>query len=488
MSTSSISPGRGLYEVTEPDGTRWVTNLTRKISGRDAPAGRGLVNAATVLLGILDAGLFAISLMAQYQYVFAAKQQSWPAYIEAVALDAAMIIFSLLALGLARAGQGAPVERFLIIACALGSAAMNYAAADVSSPRSVAAYVMPPVALAIVTDRVIAVVRRHVLGMDAERSAWAAVGRALLTVLAGGGRLALYSLRLVLAPGSTLGGVRRSILMATPLPGAPAVALVLDPVRAALNDDLREVRERYELTAANLDDNLRTAQQAFRAETEAVQETLRAETSAVRETLRTQIEAVREAARTEAPDAVRAELGPVRAALNDDLRKLRERHEQTATLLADGLRATRKEFGAETEAVREAARTEADRAARAAADTVRAELGEDLRELRERHDSAAASLETSLSAVQEAFRAEAESVREAVRTEIQAVRETLRPEAAGPLPGAVPGPGVSGSGPDVAVTGGGVSGSGPDVPGLAAPDDGEPGLAADPVAGSVPAL
>jgi hypothetical protein len=432
VSTPSISPGRGLYEVTEPDGTRWVTNLTRKLGGGQAPAGRGLVNTATVLLAILDAGLFAVSLMAQYQYIFTAKHQSWPAYIEAVALDAAMIVFSLLALGLARAGQSAPVERILIIACALGSAAMNYAAADVSSPRSVAAYVMPPIALAIVTDRVIAVVRRHVLGMEAERSAWASLGRGALVVLGGLGRLGLYSLRLTLAPKSTLGGVRRSILMATPLPGAPAVALVLDPVRAALNDDLREVRDRYELTAANLDGNLRAAQ-----------ETLRTETEAVRETLRTEIEAVREAARTEAPAAVRAELGAVRAALGENLRELRERHEAAAADLGTGLRAAQEEFRTETEAVREAVRTETEavretlrteiEAVREAARTeapgaVRAALGENLRELRERHEAAAADLGTGLRAAQEEFRTETEAVREAVRTETEAVRETLRTE------------------------------------------------------------
>jgi hypothetical protein len=381
VSTPSISPGRGLYEVTEPDGTRWVTNLTRKLGGGQAPAGRGLVNTATVLLAILDAGLFAVSLMAQYQYIFTAKHQSWPAYIEAVALDAAMIVFSLLALGLARAGQSAPVERILIIACALGSAAMNYAAADVSSPRSVAAYVMPPIALAIVTDRVIAVVRRHVLGMEAERSAWASLGRGALVVLGGLGRLGLYSLRLTLAPKSTLGGVRRSILMATPLPGAPAVALVLDPVRAALNDDLREVRDRYELTAANLDGNLRAAQ-----------ETLRTETEAVRETLRTEIEAVREAARTEAPAAVRAELGAVRAALGENLRELRERHEAAAADLGTGLRAAQEEFRTETEAVREAVRTETE-------------------------------------AVRETLRTEIEAVREAIRTELSSPGQEQTPGA-----------------------------------------------------------
>ena len=119
-----------------------------------------------------------MTLNAQYKYVFAAKQQQIPSMIEAASLDLGMVIFTLLALGLAMAGQSARIERALIVACAIGSAAQNYAAADVTSPRSVAAYVMPSLFLALVVDRVVAVVRRHVLGDD-ERSVWTAVGRAL---------------------------------------------------------------------------------------------------------------------------------------------------------------------------------------------------------------------------------------------------------------------------------------------------------------------
>jgi hypothetical protein len=342
-----MTGGPGLYEVTEPDGTRWITNLTRRIGGQQAHPGRGLVNTAAVLLALLDLGLFAVSLAAQYQYIFHAKHQSWPAVIEAIALDAGMVIFSLLALGLARGRQAAPVERALIVVCALGSAAMNYGAADVSSLRSVAAYVMPPVFLAIVTDRVIATVRRHMLGMEAERSAWAVIGRVVLAVLAAAGKALLYLLRLVLAPRSTLSGARSLVLLATPLPGTAAVALALDPVRAALDDDLRELRDRYAVTAANLDDSLRAAQEASRTEIKSV-----------RDAVRTEIQAVREAARTEAGGAVGAALGTVRAALGQDLRELRERHEQTATNLADGLSATRKEFRTEIESVRDAVRTE----------------------------------------------------------------------------------------------------------------------------------
>ena len=166
------------------------------------------MSAATALLGLLAVGLFVVSLAAQYHYVFSAKHQVLPSIIEAVGLDAGMTIFSLLALGLARAGQSARIERALVIACALGSAAMNYAAADDGSPRSVAAYVMPPVFLAVVVDRVVAVVRRHVLG-DTDRSAWT-----------GAGRVALYVLRFVLAMPSTAKGLRRQVLILTPLPAA----------------------------------------------------------------------------------------------------------------------------------------------------------------------------------------------------------------------------------------------------------------------------
>src|SRR5262249_7541867 len=75
-------------------------------------------------------------------------------------------------------------------------------------PKSVLAYVMPPVFLAVVADRVVSVVRRHVLG-EHERSPWLAAGP-----------LILYLLRLMLAPPSTAAGLRRWLLLKTPLPAA----------------------------------------------------------------------------------------------------------------------------------------------------------------------------------------------------------------------------------------------------------------------------
>jgi hypothetical protein len=198
--------------------------------GGHVPAGAGrrgssrrpgsvMVAVATGLLFLLGAGLFAVSLDAQYRYVFHAKHQSAASWIEALALDVGMAIFSLLALGLARAGKPARTERVLIMACAGASAVMNFAAANDASPKSVLAYVMPPVFLAVVADRVVSVARRHVLGEN-EQSPWLAAAAVVL-----------YALRLVLAPPSTTAGLRHWLLLKTPLPAAHAAAMATAPQR-----------------------------------------------------------------------------------------------------------------------------------------------------------------------------------------------------------------------------------------------------------------
>src|SRR5947207_10349542 len=211
--------GPGLFAVARANGETAITNV-RRLAGAERAPGSRLVLAATVLLGLLAAGLFVVTLNAQYKYVYAAKAQSVPSMIEAASLDLGMAIFTLLALGLAMAGQAARIERALIVACAAGSAAQNYAAADVTSPRSVAAYVAPSLFLALVVDRVVAVVRRHVLGA-AERSVWVTVGRSVAVLARALGFVLLYALRFALAPPSTGAGLRRVVLNAAPLPAAP---------------------------------------------------------------------------------------------------------------------------------------------------------------------------------------------------------------------------------------------------------------------------
>jgi|GEM_PF-1651782 len=206
----------GLPGASQAKGQPAVTNM-RRIT---ADPGSAFVTAATAALGVQAAGLLYVSFAAQYAYVLREKPgQRAASVIEALMLDTGMIIFSFLALGLAKKGLSSRTERTLIMVCAGLSAAMNYAASDTASWRSVAVYVIAPVFLAVVTDRVIAAVRRHVLG-PAETSAWATLGRALAAAARTAATVLLYVLRFALAPPSTAAGLRRWLLTATPLPEA----------------------------------------------------------------------------------------------------------------------------------------------------------------------------------------------------------------------------------------------------------------------------
>ena len=223
MVTDNISRSRGLFKITDPeDPEAWrVTDRLsiRKLAGTGRGPGSGLIGTATILLALLGAGLFFVSFRGQFTYLFSARHEDAAAAIEAAMLDAGMIVFTMLALGLSRAGKSSRAERALILACALASAAMNYLAADTASPRSVVAYTAAPVFLAVVVDRVVAVVRRHVLGVD-EVSAWTAAGTAARACARLAGAVTLYGLRFVLAPAETARGLRRMVLTAAPVPEA----------------------------------------------------------------------------------------------------------------------------------------------------------------------------------------------------------------------------------------------------------------------------
>jgi hypothetical protein len=231
MNNMSIPAGPGLFAIESSDGTqsrRLVTNV-RRLAGTDRPPGSVLIASATWLLAILDAGLLYVSYAAQYQYIFAVKNARAPAMIEAAMLDAGMIILSALGIGLAMRGKASKTERFLIMTCSAASAGMNFAAANPASWRSVAAYTAAPVFLAIITDRVISVIRRHVLPGDTE-SAWAWLGHATVHAARLAVLVALYLLRTLLAPKETAKGLRRMVLDAAPVPettnaaAAPAIA------------------------------------------------------------------------------------------------------------------------------------------------------------------------------------------------------------------------------------------------------------------------
>lgn len=170
-----------------------------------------LLAVASLLLAALAVAMGVVSWHAQYAYIYSVKHQYVASALEALGLDCGAVVFSLLGIALARLGRRAVIERVLVCVCAAGSCAMNAAGADLGSPRSVAAFIMPPVLFAITSDRLVSVVRRMALGAgageEAQRSPWRA-----------GGLAALYALRFAAAPRSTAAGARRALLEATPLP------------------------------------------------------------------------------------------------------------------------------------------------------------------------------------------------------------------------------------------------------------------------------
>ncbi len=61
-------------QVARANGETAITNI-RRLAGAERAPGSRLVLAATILLGLLAAALFVVTLNAQYKYVFAVKQQ-----------------------------------------------------------------------------------------------------------------------------------------------------------------------------------------------------------------------------------------------------------------------------------------------------------------------------------------------------------------------------------------------------------------------------
>ena len=202
--------------------------------------GAVLLGWAGWLLVILGAGVLAVSFAGQYMYLLNARHQHIPSLIESAMLDVGMIIFTLLALALSRMGKPSRTERGLIVLCALGSAGMGYAAADTASLRSVAAFVAPPIFLAIVVDRLVAVIRRHVLADETEISAWTSTAWMLSDLTHVAGKVLLYSLRFALDPKHTASGLRRVVLNAAPLPElttGPTVHMLADASGVDDDDD-----------------------------------------------------------------------------------------------------------------------------------------------------------------------------------------------------------------------------------------------------------
>jgi hypothetical protein len=172
-----------------------------------------LRNAAAGLC-VLAAAAAAVSFTAQFRLVDAARHLPVVAALEALIPDAAAMVFACLGIALALHGRRALRARALNLASIGASVFMNVIAAA-PGWRNLAIWAMPPVAYALASDTLIGVVRvRHrQLAGDTPTP---------LTVLGG---LALWLLRLALAPASTLAGFRAWVLAECPVaPGRRAPA------------------------------------------------------------------------------------------------------------------------------------------------------------------------------------------------------------------------------------------------------------------------
>lgn len=182
----------------------------REVLAKVHAPGTVLLVAASVLLAALAGAMGYVSWRAQFAFIHSTGKANVPSAIEALGLDAAAAIFAFLALAKARQGKGqrAHAERVLNLLCAVGSGFMNVLGGNLGSPRSIAVWLLPALLYAATSDRVVATVATS-FGLGDRRSVWALAGA-----------VALYSVRLVLAPIPTVVGLRRWVLALAPLPTA----------------------------------------------------------------------------------------------------------------------------------------------------------------------------------------------------------------------------------------------------------------------------
>ena len=166
MAISVAGPRMRVSRVHDDSG-RLMPEFIHNFGGSEAKAeskagrkrGSALINVATALLFALAISLYIVSISAQYRYVVEVKHNDIVAWIEAASLDGGMAVFTLLASACRRAGQSARTSAD-VVQCALGSAAMNLAAAATGDVLGVGARpgrlrARPPLFLAVVVDRTV---------------------------------------------------------------------------------------------------------------------------------------------------------------------------------------------------------------------------------------------------------------------------------------------------------------------------------------------
>jgi hypothetical protein len=185
----------------------------------DDRSGLWLRNAAAGL-GVLAAAAATVSFTAQYRMAEAARDLPAIAALEAAIPDAAALVFACLGIALALHGRRALRARALNLA-AVGTSVFMNAIAATPGWRNLAIWALPPIAYALASDTLIGVVRAWAIAGHRQLAVALAADTATPLAILGG--LALWLLRLALAPASTLAGFRAWVLEECPVaPGRRA--------------------------------------------------------------------------------------------------------------------------------------------------------------------------------------------------------------------------------------------------------------------------
>ena len=214
------APGPVLI-LTRPPGLALATppGHGRQPAPPDDRSGLWLRNAAAGL-GVLAAAAATVSFTAQYRMAEAARDLPAIAALEAAIPDAAALVFACLGIALALHGRRALRARALNLA-AVGTSVFMNAIAATPGWRNLAIWALPPIAYALASDTLIGVVRAWAIARHRQLATALAADTATPLAILGG--LALWLLRLTLAPASTLAGFRAWVLEECPVaPGRRA--------------------------------------------------------------------------------------------------------------------------------------------------------------------------------------------------------------------------------------------------------------------------
>jgi hypothetical protein len=233
----AAQPDRAAPQAPGPGASPAAAAKSRRVKhGDDRP--RVWLPIAAAGLCVLAGAAAAVSYAAQYRLVYTARHLAVAAGLEAAIPDAAALVFACLGVALAMHGRRAIRARLLNVASAGASVFMNVIAAA-PGWRDLAVWAMPPTAYALASDTLIGVVRTGVIARYPDAPGLAEE-TTLLTVASG---LALWLLRLSIAPGSTLAGFRAWVTEECPVaPGrraartaqvVPQVVPVVTPAEVA---------------------------------------------------------------------------------------------------------------------------------------------------------------------------------------------------------------------------------------------------------------